>query len=92
MSPRGSYGPGFWTGGEGWLRGRFYILRQQPVPMKLHQLIPFFLFLITIAAFSQNPPPKREFRAVWIATVANIDWPSQKGLASGCSRTNTGLF
>lgn len=25
-------------------------------------------------------PPKREFRAVWIATVANIDWPSAKGL------------
>lgn len=26
--------------------------------------------------------PKREFRGVWIATVANIDWPSQKGLSS----------
>lgn len=25
-------------------------------------------------------PPKREFRAVWIATVTNIDWPSKKGL------------
>lgn len=25
-------------------------------------------------------PPKREFRAVWIATVENIDWPSRKGL------------
>ncbi|QJW91877.1 family 10 glycosylhydrolase [Spirosoma taeanense] len=25
-------------------------------------------------------PPKREFRAVWIATVDNIDWPSRKGL------------
>ena len=23
---------------------------------------------------------KREFRAVWVATVANIDWPSQPGL------------
>ncbi len=29
----------------------------------------------------QTPaPPKREFRAVWIATVDNIDWPSKKGL------------
>lgn len=29
----------------------------------------------------QTPaPPKREFRAVWIATVDNIDWPSRKGL------------
>ncbi|WP_266362238.1 glycoside hydrolase family 10 protein [Tellurirhabdus rosea] len=26
------------------------------------------------------PPPKREFRAVWIATVDNIDWPSRRGL------------
>jgi uncharacterized lipoprotein YddW (UPF0748 family) len=25
-------------------------------------------------------PPKREFRAVWIATVDNIDWPSSKNL------------
>ena len=25
-------------------------------------------------------PPKREFRAVWIATVDNIDWPSKKAL------------
>jgi uncharacterized lipoprotein YddW (UPF0748 family) len=24
--------------------------------------------------------PKQEFRAVWIATVDNIDWPSKKGL------------
>lgn len=26
--------------------------------------------------------PKREFRGVWIASVANIDWPSKKGLSS----------
>ncbi len=26
------------------------------------------------------PPPPREFRAAWIATVANIDWPSKPGL------------
>ncbi|MGR3810072.1 family 10 glycosylhydrolase [Jiulongibacter sp. NS-SX5] len=25
---------------------------------------------------------KREFRGVWIASVANIDWPSKKGLSS----------
>jgi len=25
-------------------------------------------------------PPKREFRGVWVATVKNIDWPSQAGL------------
>ena len=27
------------------------------------------------------PPAPREFRAAWIATVANIDWPSKPGLA-----------
>ena len=26
------------------------------------------------------PSPAREFRAAWIATVANIDWPSKPGL------------
>ena len=26
------------------------------------------------------PPAPREFRAAWIATVANIDWPSEPGL------------
>ena len=30
--------------------------------------------------YSSASSLKREFRAVWIATVANIDWPSQKGL------------
>jgi uncharacterized lipoprotein YddW (UPF0748 family) len=26
------------------------------------------------------PPPPREFRAAWVATVAHIDWPSAAGL------------
>src|SRR6185437_1497528 len=26
------------------------------------------------------PSPAREFRGAWIATVANIDWPSKPGL------------
>jgi uncharacterized lipoprotein YddW (UPF0748 family) len=29
------------------------------------------------------PPAAREFRAAWIATVNNIDWPSKPGLAAG---------
>src|SRR5699024_9758086 len=28
----------------------------------------------------QIPETPREFRAVWVATVANIDWPSERGL------------
>ncbi|MGC8594813.1 MAG: family 10 glycosylhydrolase [Candidatus Kryptoniota bacterium] len=35
----------------------------------------------TSAVFGQQTP-KFEFRATWIATVSNIDWPSQPGLSS----------
>ena len=28
------------------------------------------------------PAPQREFRGVWVATVGNIDWPSNKGLST----------
>src|SRR5579871_3371768 len=28
------------------------------------------------------PPVPREFRGVWVATVANIDWPSKPGLST----------
>jgi uncharacterized lipoprotein YddW (UPF0748 family) len=32
---------------------------------------------------SEEPPPApREFRAAWVATVANIDWPSKPGLTT----------
>lgn len=30
----------------------------------------------------QLPPVPREFRAVWVSTVANIDWPSRRDLSS----------
>src|SRR5258708_36017625 len=29
------------------------------------------------------PPVAREFRAAWVATVDNIDWPSRPGLPAG---------
>ncbi len=38
------------------------------------------LLLFSIQLFSQTDNAKREFRAVWIATVSNIDWPSSKNL------------
>ena len=28
------------------------------------------------------PPAEREFRGIWVATVANIDWPSEPGLST----------
>ncbi|GET27617.1 glycoside hydrolase family 10 protein [Prolixibacter sp. NT017] len=51
-----------------------------------HAFILFIAVLLSIPAFAgnRNPetpvPPKREFRGVWVATVANIDWPSKPGL------------
>jgi uncharacterized lipoprotein YddW (UPF0748 family) len=30
----------------------------------------------------EPPPPMREFRAAWVATVGNIDWPSKPGLST----------
>ncbi len=44
-------------------------------------------FLCTAIAFvifshlQAQSSPQYEFRAVWIATVENIDWPSKKGLS-----------
>ncbi|HSV75259.1 MAG TPA: family 10 glycosylhydrolase [Chthonomonadales bacterium] len=33
------------------------------------------------------PEPAREFRAAWVATVANIDWPSRPGLTTDQMRS-----
>lgn len=47
----------------------------------LRLLFTGLLFIITSGVFAQEPTgPKREFRAAWIATVSNIDWPSKQGL------------
>lgn len=41
-----------------------------------------FLLLIFCLNVQAQPVPKREFRAVWVATVNNIDWPSRPGLST----------
>ncbi len=40
-----------------------------------------FFLLFGLSALAQVNP-KREFRAVWVATVNNIDWPSKPGISS----------
>ncbi|MBO3098296.1 glycoside hydrolase family 10 protein [Gelidibacter pelagius] len=35
-----------------------------------------------VSSFNQSPFVMREFRAAWIATVANINWPSKRGLST----------
>ena len=37
---------------------------------------------ITPAADLNAPPAPREFRAAWVSTVANIDWPSKPNLSA----------
>lgn len=43
-----------------------------------------FLLLVQVLLLASSLPaqPKHEFRACWVASVANIDWPSQRGLSS----------
>ena len=62
---------------------------------KPHQCLiyAFFCYIALLAGCAQvgtptytdaanlPPPIPREFRAAWVATVANIDWPSKKGLS-----------
>src|SRR6056297_3597038 len=46
-------------------------------------ILPLLIFFIScISVFSQSTHPKHEFRAVWVATVVNIDWPSEPGLST----------
>lgn len=40
-----------------------------------------FIFLIGFTCAQAQQAPKREFRAAWIATVSNIDWPTKQGLS-----------
>ena len=59
--------------------------------MKCHPILAVtFLFvplvpasLVSYAPSNIKPPPlPREFRAVWVASVGNINWPSQAGLST----------
>lgn len=47
----------------------------------MYRLI-FAFFLILCLNAQAQLAPKREFRAVWVATVNNIDWPSKPGIST----------
>lgn len=40
----------------------------------------FLASTCNVISAADPPPLSREFRGVWVATVANIDWPSKPGL------------
>ena len=49
------------------------------MPIRLTTLA--LVLIAQMARAQEEPPPvSREFRAIWVATVANIDWPSKPGL------------
>lgn len=46
---------------------------------------PLFILLILSSCWCIYLPaqsPKHEFRAVWVSTLANLDWPSRQGMSS----------
>jgi len=45
-------------------------------------LILLFTFYFSLFTFNLSAQPKYEFRGVWVATVDNIDWPSEKYLST----------
>lgn len=56
--------------------------------MRIFRSLLFLLFCVVCVrnVLVAQPAPKREFRAAWIATVANIDWPSAPGLSSDAQK------
>jgi len=44
------------------------------------------IFLLAAAMFQDIPEPPREFRAAWVATVDNIDWPSKRGISTDAAK------
>ncbi|MEO7312065.1 MAG: family 10 glycosylhydrolase [Chitinophagaceae bacterium] len=48
--------------------------------MKLQKSLSLYIFFSFCFLLSKAQNPKFEFRAVWIASVENIDWPSKRGL------------
>jgi uncharacterized lipoprotein YddW (UPF0748 family) len=52
--------------------------------LKISSILPILLLILPSVSIGQTTTkiaPKREFRGVWVATVANIDWPSRPGLS-----------
>jgi uncharacterized lipoprotein YddW (UPF0748 family) len=67
---------------------RFIVKKIRVITLFL--LLDFFLLTGCVAQSTETEiplPPKREFRAVWIATVDNIDWPSSKTMPPDQQRT-----
>ncbi len=62
-----------------------YFVPQKNIHTNLTMQLKVFtlLLLFLSSAAIAGTPPKYEFRAAWVATVNNIDWPSRPGLGAG---------
>lgn len=67
------------------------VRRSTMKPRHLEAILAVPLLLLSVACSTESgrgdvelphglPEPAREFRAAWVATVANIDWPTKPGL------------
>ncbi len=48
----------------------------------MKNLIVFLIISVVASLVMASDPPKREFRAAWIATVTNLDWPKTGPVSS----------
>lgn len=59
------------------------LLYLQFIKMIKKSSLSIVFLLLTVNLLAQVPSsPKREFRGAWLATVANIDWPTRPGLST----------
>jgi len=62
-------------------------IRRLTISILLIGLIPGFAVAANYEPANVSPPkPAREFRGAWIATVANIDWPSSNALSTAAQK------
>ena len=52
------------------------------IRMRIHSLAAVVALSSALGAQADPPPVPREFRGAWVASVANIDWPSRPGLST----------
>lgn len=66
-------------------------MKQNPAFLLLFLLVCFYSCSTSKFSVCTDAPPQfkapREFRAAWVATVANIDWPSKRGLTTEQQKT-----
>ena len=60
--------------------------------MKTKHLLAAIAILLSCHCLNAATAPKREFRATWLATVSNIDWPRTKNNASAQKAELTAYF